>query len=196
MFVIVALGNPGEKYEHTRHNAGWYVAESFLADNGFPVPVESSKYAGRISEGMLSGQEVSVLFPSTYMNKSGSSVKKLVTDPAMAKQCIVVYDDVDLPIGTVRISVGRGSGGHNGVQSIIDALGTKEFIRIRLGIASKSFWTRKARRPAAGEPMTRHVLGSFRKQELKELAVAAKKTGAILTTIISEGVETAMNQYN
>jgi len=196
MFVIVGLGNPGEQYEKTRHNAGRNVLSFVMKKNGLPDMVRSNKYAGFISEGVLGGEEVLFLFPETYMNKSGSSVMKVVTEKEDTKKLIVVYDDVDLPVGDVKISFGKGSGGHNGIESIIKALGTKDFTRIRVGIASKSFWTGKARRPAAGVPMTSHVLGDFKKREVATLVLVYEKVDDILKTILKDGVEKAMNQFN
>lgn len=194
MYYIVGLGNPGEQYIKTRHNVGWHVLSYVLEKNNFPDMVPSSKYVGSISEGMLGGKEVTVLFPSTFMNKSGSAVKKLVTAKESIQKCIVVYDDVDLPLGDIKISVGRGSGGHNGVQSIIDALGTKEFVRIRIGIASKGFFG-QVKRPK-GPALSTHVLGEFKKKEEKILEEVSQKVNTALSLIVSQGVEKAMTECN
>lgn len=194
MFYIVGLGNKGEEYRDTRHNAGRVVLERVLEKNGFPKMVASAKYAGYVSEGMLSGTEVTVLFPLTYMNNSGSSVRKLVTSAEDAKHLIVVYDEVDLPFGDLKISFGRGSGGHNGLGSVIDALGTKEFARIRVGIAPKSFFG-KIKRPT-GEKLTRHVLGPLKKGDKKALLALGDTVDEAVQLIIRDGVEVAMNRFN
>lgn len=194
MYYLVGLGNPGEKYSDTRHNVGWFFVEALIEKVGLPSLVNSSKYSGRISEGMLAGEELTCLLPDTYMNKSGSAVAKLVLREEVGN-LVVVYDDVALPVGEVKISVGKGSGGHNGIQSIIDALGSKDFIRVRVGIAPVSFWTGKTIRPK-GEKMSRHVLGKFGKKEQKQIADLADQFTKIMTSIVTEGVEVTMNKFN
>ena len=194
MISIVGLGNPGESYQNSRHNVGWRVLVYIQEHNGLPQPVASAKYAGNVSEGMLAGKEVMLLFPTTYMNASGSSVKKLVTTKEEYSRMIVVYDDVDLPIGEVKVSYGKGSGGHNGLQSIIDALGTKDFIRIRIGVASKGLFGR-TKRPK-GEHLSQHVLAAFTKREEIALKEVEKKVDDIIQTILNDGYERAMTEFN
>ena len=194
MHYLVGLGNPGEKYKNTRHNVGWLMVESLLKEKGLPGLVESSKYAGRISEGMLAGEELTSLLPNTFMNKSGSAVAKLVPKEEVDR-LIVVHDDVDLPIGEMKMAVDRGAGGHNGIQSIIDSLGSKEFIRIRIGVAGKSFWTGKTKRPV-GDRLSGHVLGTFGRREQKALAELIPTFMTAVETTLVDGVEKAMNQFN
>lgn len=194
MFYIVGLGNPGEKYTYTRHNVGWLLLDQFIAAEGFPNLVTSAKYSGKISEGMVAGVETTILYPTTFMNQSGSAVAKLVPKEAVS-QVIVIHDEVDLGIGEVKISVGRGSGGHNGVKSIAQTLGSNEFVRVRVGVASRSFWTGEAHRPAA-TALSRHVLGNFTRKELRQLEIVAVTVQDMITTIISEGVSVAMNRFN
>lgn len=194
MFYIVGLGNPGEKYERTRHNIGWLALDYLIEQEGLPALVESGKYAGRISEGVLCGEDVDILYPDTYMNKSGSAVQKLVSKDAV-KNLIVVHDEVDLPVGEVKISVNRGDGGHNGISSIINSMGSKEFIRIRLGISPTSFWTKKVKRPQ-GAALPKHVLGNFTTWEDKHLERQFELTRDIIKTILRDGVEAAMNRFN
>jgi PTH1 family peptidyl-tRNA hydrolase len=193
MYYIVGLGNPGKNYEHTRHNVGWMVLDYMIDTLGLPTPVTSSKYAGRISEGVLNSEEVTLLYPDTFMNKSGSAVKKLVPK-GEEKQLIVVYDDVDLPVGAIKISQGKGSGGHNGISSIVSSLGTKNFIRVRVGVAGKSLFG-QTKRPK-GDRLVKHVLGDFKKREQKALEEVLSKVGAAVQVVVTEGVEKAMNQYN
>jgi len=137
LYIIGIREIPGKEYEHTRHNVGWMVLD-YLVSLSLPSPVSSSKYAGRISAGVLAGEEVMLLYPDTFMNKSGSAVKKLVPK-GQEGNLVVVYDDVDIPVGEIKVSFGRGDGGHNGIKSIVASLGTKEFTRVRIGIAPKSF---------------------------------------------------------
>lgn len=195
MFYIVGLGNPGEKYENTRHNIGWTVLDSIRTDCGFSSLHESSKFSGRVSEGMIGKKEVMMLYPDTYMNNSGAAVAKFVPRKEIGN-LIVIHDDIDLPFGEIKIGYGRGAGGNNGVKSIIAKLGTKDFIRVRVGIAPKSFWTQETKRPKGGGPLERFVLKPFSKKEAKQLKDLQKHIVVALETVVHEGVEKAMNQYN
>ncbi len=195
MFYIVGLGNPGEKYEDTRHNVGWVVVERVCRTFGLPEFREARAHSGNVSEGALENESVTLLQPTTFMNNSGSAVVKLVPKQE-SEHLIVVHDDIDLPFGEVKIGKGRGAGGNNGVQSIIDKLGTKDFVRIRVGIAPKSFWTGKVKRPQGGGPLERFVLKPFTGSEQKQLGEILDKTVAAIETIITKGVVEAMNIYN
>ncbi len=195
MFYIVGLGNPGEKYEHTRHNVGWQALDSCLAEWSFPGLVESSAFSGRISDGMVSSEEVKVLFPGTFMNNSGGAVAKLVAKSEVGN-LIVVHDDIDLPLGQIKVVKGRGAGGNNGVKSIVEKLGTKDFVRIRIGIAPKSFWTGQTKRPAGGGPLERFVLKSFSGSEVKQLPEVFRQVKMAVELLVSGGVEVAMNKCN
>ncbi len=192
MYYIVGLGNPGDKYKNSRHNIGWMVLDTMIT-SGLPTPVISSKYTSRISEGFLFEQEVIVLYPNTFMNKSGSAVKKIVPKNE-ERNLIVVYDDVDIPLGSIKVSYGRGDGGHNGIKSIISSLGTKEFARVRVGIAPKSFFG-KTKRPK-GERLPKHVLGNFKKREQDDVQRGIEKAKNAIEIIIREGVEKAMLYCN
>lgn len=193
MFYIVGLGNPGEQYATTRHNVGFMVLDALTKSASLPTAVFSQKYAGCISEGVLGGTEVALLYPETFMNNSGSAVRKLV--PAGEyENLIVVYDDVDLPVGTIKVSYGKGAGGHNGVQSIITTLHTKEFIRVRVGVAGKSLFGH-IKRPVGGK-LAKHVLGEFKTREQEPLADAVATAATAVATIVTEGVTAAMNRFN
>jgi len=194
MFYVVALGNKGEEYTRTRHNIGQLVMDGVLARDGFSGLVDSSKYVGRIAYGGYEDKEVSVLYPNTYMNESGGPIAKFVPK-ADVRRLIVVADEVDLPIGTVKVSFAKGAGGHNGIASIIRSLGTNDFIRIRLGIAPTSFWTGKMKRPE-GDRLPKFVLGSLTKREEGVVEDLIPIVSDILRLICVEGVEAAMNKYN
>jgi len=194
MHYIVGLGNPGKKYENTRHNAGWLVLDAFIKERHLPEAYTSSKYAGRLSEGVLADTDVAVLYPDTYMNKSGSAVQKLVPKDALSK-LVVIYDDVDLPIGEFKLSVGRGGGGHNGIKSIVASMGSKEFVRVRVGVAGKGFWTGATKRPAAGR-MSSHVLGRFGRREMVALEAVIPEIVSAIEMVVTDGVEKAMNRFN
>lgn len=134
MFYIVGLGNPEPRYEKTRHNAGWWVLDAMVAAWELPSPVLRKRALARLSEGVFLGEEVTIVYPDTYMNNSGAAVAKIVPKDTIDK-LIVVYDDVDLAIGKIKISFGNGAGGHNGVASVIQRLATKDFIRVRIGVS-------------------------------------------------------------
>ncbi len=194
MQYIIALGNPGSEYETTRHNVGWLVTDIFIRESNMPTLVSSSKYAGRVSEGVVSDSQVAVLYPETFMNKSGSAAIKLVPKNETAK-LIVVYDDVDLALGEVRVSFGRGDGGHNGIKSLVDSLGTKDFIRVRVGISPVSLFTGKTKRPV-GDKLQRYVMGHFTKRELVKVEEVGKRVSEVISAILKDGYVTAMNRFN
>lgn len=195
MKYIVPLGNPGEKYESTRHNVGWLALDHVIATRNWPSLIEAKSMSGRVTDGRLGDHAVSVLYPDTYMNNSGAAVAKFVQSDHIS-DLIVLHDDIDLPFGTIKISHGRGGGGNNGVTSIIGKLGSKDFARIRIGIAPTSFWTGKIKRPSGGGPLERFVLKPFTPSERKQLPELFDRVDAALQALIEKGIETAMNQYN
>lgn len=194
MQYVVGLGNPGEKYAATRHNVGWQVLDALVIASGLPTPHQSAAASGRVSEGVFAGESVTVLYPDTYMNNSGRAVEKVVPSDAVA-QTIVVYDDVDLPFGQVKVSVGGGAGGHNGVASISQAFGTPDFVRVRIGIAPKHFLLGTTVRPS-GAKLPQFVLKPFTGRERKQLPAVLDTAVAVLRCILAEGPTAAMNQYN
>ncbi|MFM2424025.1 MAG: hypothetical protein RLZZ70_414 [Candidatus Parcubacteria bacterium] len=194
MFYIVGLGNPGTKYAKTRHNIGWLACDAVAAANNFLAPRLVKKYPGQIQEGEIGGVPVTMLYPETFMNSSGLAVRKLVPKDA-ASQLIVLYDEVDLAVGTMKISYGNGAGGHNGVASLIQELGTKDFIRVRIGVAAKGSETGLAIRPA-GEDLARYVLGTFTSDEQDMYTKLFPIITEAVATIITEGKERAMNRFN
>jgi len=134
MFYIVGLGNPGQKYQKTRHNVGWQALDACVQTWEFTPPVYRKKIDSRLGEGQVGNHEVTVLYPETFMNNSGIAVAAVVPKDATAN-LVLIYDDVDVPLGQLKVSYGNGAGGHNGVASVIERLGTRDFIRIRIGIA-------------------------------------------------------------
>lgn len=173
MYIAVGLGNPGSEYERTRHNTGRMAAD-FVAEN-------------------VNG--VKVFAPETYMNRSGSAVAKIVKTKAAAKKLIVIYDDIDLPIGSMRISYNRGSGGHRGVESIIKALKTKEFIRIRIGITPTTPGG-KLKKPKNEQEVQKFILGEFKKSEEEVMRDVFKRVVAAVETIKDSGLNLAMTEFN
>lgn len=195
MYYIVALGNPGLEYKDTRHNVGFLALDFIVNSLGLPKLNKSAEYSGRFSEGVIEREEVMLLCPETFMNHSGVAVKKMVPQDSISN-LIVLYDDIALPFGEIKVSFDRGHGGHNGLKSIINALGSREFIRVRIGIAPTSFWTGKTKN-FSGDELSRFVLSKFTKKEQeklnKEVFPIAQKA---VVEIVKEGHVKAMNVYN
>ncbi|MAZ56907.1 aminoacyl-tRNA hydrolase [bacterium] len=196
MFYIFGLGNPGGKYDGTRHNVGRDVLKELGVITGFSS-WQKDKYANaQKSAGQLLGKPVEFWLPETFMNLSGETVWYVVdNNEAKPEQVVVLYDDVDLPLGEVKISLGKGDGGHNGIKSVISSLGSKDFIRIRIGVASKSFWTGETSRPS-GEKLSKHVLGKFGYFEKGNKELVLTKVHEILDVLVTEGATVAMNKFN
>lgn len=195
MFYIVGLGNPGEKYQNTRHNVGWGVLDYFVEQAGLPNLVTEKQNGARVTEGLVKGQPVQVIYPDTFMNNSGAAVVKYVSKNESANM-VVIHDDIDLPFGQIKIGKGKGDGGNNGVKSIVEKMGTKDFTRVRIGIAPKSFWTGETKRPKGGGPLERFVLKPFGKKESVQLEEVKERAYGALQAILTDGVEMAMNRFN
>lgn len=194
MYIIAGLGNPGEEYDGTRHNAGRMIVSVFAKSKGVESFKNDSKSKALIGNFEESNNKGKLILPETFMNKSGGAVAYFVKSLAAAKKLIVVHDDLDLPLGSIRIVFNRGSGGHKGVESVKRGIKTNEFIRIRIGI-SKEFRGR-AKKPKGEKEILKFVLGKFDKKELEILKTVQKKTIAALNMIISEGIEKAMGEFN
>jgi len=195
MHYIVGLGNPGAEYEGTRHNAGRITLAAFLRAHAFPELSASAKYASLITEGIVEDERILVLYPETFMNKSGSAVAKVITSVKKAERLIVVYDDIDLPLGVVKIAFGRSSGGHRGVESIIKMLKTKDFMRVRIGVAQTTP-SGKLKKPKGEDAVVDFLLGEFKKSEQPILISVSKRVTEILDAILKEGRTPAMNRFN
>lgn len=178
MTIIVGLGNPGKKFESTRHNAGFMVVDFFAAKDNFPEFQLSKKYESLISE----KDGVILAKPQTFMNESGRAVKNLLNNKEAP--LIVVNDDIDIPLGKFKISKDSGAGGHKGVDSTIVALGTKDFARIKIGVATND------------QKAEEVVLQNFSLQEQETLNEVIKQSAEALKKLIDEGLEKAMNEYN
>ncbi len=185
-------------YYNSRHNIGWRVLDAFCAEKNFPEPLLETKYSGKTTGGFINAIPVTLLYPDTFMNHSGQAVKKLVS-PKDTERLIVVYDDLALPFGTVRISFGRGSGGHNGVDSVCASLGTKDFVRVRMGIGKVGFWPwekkGEVKRPS-GDKLAKYVLGNFSLTERGKLADVCARGVEAVSDCITLGHVKAMNIHN
>lgn len=194
-WIIVGLGNPGYEYEGTRHNTGRMAVEDFAKHAKFSEWREDKKSKSLVSRGLVGRTIVALVLPNTFMNKSGSAVAKLVKTPKSAERLVVVYDDLDLPLGTMKISFNRGSGGHKGVESIMRAVKTKKFTRVRIGV-SHSTASGAIRKPVGDKVILNYILTKFKVHELEELKNVFKRVRQALETIATEGRERAMNEYN
>jgi PTH1 family peptidyl-tRNA hydrolase len=195
MFYIVGLGNHGEKYQNTRHNVGWIVCDYVRDKAGFSSLHDDRSMSGRVSEGAIGGVAARMLYPDTFMNNSGSAVVKFVPKNEL-QNLIVIHDDIDLPLGEIKLGKGRGDGGNNGIKSVIEKLGTKDFMRIRIGIAPRSFWTGEVKRPKGGGPLEKFVLKPFTRSEEAKLEEVKERAYAALQETLLHGLEIAMNKYN
>ena len=186
MFIIAGLGNPTLQYEGTRHNVGFDVID-MLADR-YNISVDGRKGRALIGKGMIGGQKVLLVKPQTYMNLSGESLRELVNYYKIDEEheLLVIYDDISLEPGQIRIRKKGSAGGHNGIKNIIAHLGTQEFPRIRIGVGEK---------PARMD-LADYVLGHFSKEEKEQMEQAFKDGAAAAVAMMNDGVDTAMNRFN
>lgn len=183
MYVIAGLGNPGKKYENTRHNIG-FITLDFLAER-HDIKINKIKHKALVGEGRISGQKVLLVKPQTYMNLSGEALREVMDYYKVdMEDMIVIYDDIDLPAGSVRIRKKGSAGTHNGMRSIVQHLGT-DFPRIRMGIGND----RKG-------DLVDFVLGGFSKEDREVLEPAVERAALSIECYVEEGIEKAMNKYN
>jgi PTH1 family peptidyl-tRNA hydrolase len=193
--LIVGLGNPGKEYENTRHNAGRIILEKIAKANDFSEWKDDMKLKSFRSKGELGGEKIELLLPNTFMNNSGNAVFQIIDGPKKLKNLIVIYDDLDLPLGSLKISYDRSSGGHNGLESVIKKVKSKEFVRIRIGV-SPSTPSGKFRKPKGDEAVLKFLLGSFKEDELKIIKNMSKKVAEIIIMVSAEGKDKAMTIFN
>jgi PTH1 family peptidyl-tRNA hydrolase len=183
--LIVGLGNPEPQYAGTRHNVGFFVV-NLLAER-WGIKVKKLAYLSLYGAGKAEGKQVGLLKPQTYMNDSGkavvSALKGLGLEPS---QALFIYDDLDLPLGALRLRPGGSSGGHRGIESVIKQLGSREAPRLRLGIGA----------PPEGSDAVKWVLGRFSKQEIELLEPTLAQATEAVISVLREGFETAMNRFN
>ena len=195
MILIVGLGNPGKEYKNSRHNSGRIILENIAKSNEFSEWKKNMKLKSLYAKGEIGKEKFDFLFPETFMNNSGVAVAHLIDNPKKLKNLVVIYDDIDLPIGSLKISFNRSSGGHNGLESIIKKLKSKEFLRIRIGTLPQTPFG-KIRKPKGKKAMLNFLLGEYKKSELNELKKLSKKVAEIIVMISAEGKDKAMSVYN
>jgi PTH1 family peptidyl-tRNA hydrolase len=194
-WLIVGLGNPGEEYSDTRHNAGRHAVERFAKDVELSDWKSDPKKKYTMARGSCGKQLAVALLPDTYMNKSGSAVLFFIKSAKMAEKMVVVYDDMDLPLGTIKLSYDRGSGGHKGLESIMRAVKTRKFTRIRIGVSPHTA-AGKLKKPQGEEEVLKFILAKFKPAEQDDLKKVYKRVSAALQMIITESPMAAMNEYN
>lgn len=192
MKLLVGLGNPGEKYANVRHNLGFTALEEFVASSKYQVVWENSeKFKSEIAK----VGELIFVKPQTYMNQSGLAVKLLTTYYKLpATDVIVIYDELDLPLGKIKVRMGGAAAGHHGVESIIKELGTDQFIRVRLGIGNLK--TQSGEHKAVHVSAEKFVLEPFMHSEKSQVKHMLKQAIKALQILIDQGLEKAQGQYN
>ena len=195
IWIIVGLGNPGEEYTGTRHNTGRMAVEQFAKDNDFSVWKPDAKTKATVAKGSIGKNLVALVLPDTFMNKSGSAVVKYVKSVKAAEKMVVVYDDLDLAVGTMKVSFDRGSGGHKGMESVMRAVKTKKFARVRIGISPTSS-AGKIKKPLGDEEVAKFILARYKQSELSTIDATFKKASQAIGSIITEGYVVAMNKFN
>lgn len=185
MYIIVGLGNPGTKYHGTRHNIGFYVIDILAQAHG--ININKIKHKAVLGEGIIAGEKVVLAKPQTYMNRSGESLLALKQWYKLEEtNIIIIYDDIDLSSGVLRIRPSGSAGTHKGIQSIIYLLNTENFPRVRVGVD----------RPPEGWELADYVLSKFREDEIEPIKDASERAALGIECIISMGIEQAMSRYN
>lgn len=206
MFYVIGLGNPGEEYRNSRHNTGREAILKLAKDLDLDEFEFNKKANALITEGKIKKEKVTLILPETFMNKSGSAVSYFIKPKAgknkSQENLVVVHDDIDLPIGTIKISYNKGTGGHRGLDSVVKAVKTKEFVRIRVGVSPATAKGR-AKKPGenlptkkAGEAVIDFILGKFKPKEAEMLKKTFKKVSEAIQTLILENHDKAMNLFN
>lgn len=195
-YVIIGLGNPGPEYAKTRHNAGRMALELLAKEDGF-ADFKLKKLAhASVSVGEIAGEKVTLVIPEVSMNLSGKAAPAFVKSVKAAQKLLVVRDDLDLPLGTLKMTTyGRGSGGHKGVESIMRALKTKEFAQLKIGISGQTP-KGKTKKPNGEEKVVKHVIGKFSPSEEPVLKKSLKQSAAAIRVFVGEGIEKAMLETN
>lgn len=185
MICVIGLGNPGLKYRNTRHNAGFRVIDLLAKQYG--IPMKNTKFEAKAGQGMLDGKKVMLVKPQTYMNASGYAVDAILDYFSIpVGDLIVLVDDMDLPLGSLRIRDRGSAGGHNGLKSIISYLKSENFLRVRIGIG----------KPEGEKGVVPHVLGKFRGEEAEVAGETFERCAQAVDCLIREGIQAAQSKYN
>lgn len=184
-FCVAGLGNPGGEYSRTRHNVGFFVLDEVAARK--EIDIRRQEYLSLTARALLGRTMVLLMEPQTFMNASGRAVAAALDDLGLAPgNLLVVYDDLDLPLGRLRLRRDGGTGGHRGVSSLVSELGTGDFARLRVGIG----------RPPAGVPVVEHVLSPFRDDEAEAVGQAVRLAADAVSAVVEQGIDRAMEAFN
>ncbi|MEK9160883.1 MAG: aminoacyl-tRNA hydrolase [Patescibacteria group bacterium] len=196
-YVILGLGNPGKEYEKTRHNAGRMLVELLGKKENFPEFTlrKAGGVPSLVSEGKFGKQKALLALPEIYMNTSGKAAKTFVKSKKAAADLLVVRDDIDLPLGVIKMTFGRGAGGHHGVESVMRAIGTKEFAQLKIGV-SKTGKKNQAKKPGSDDGVVKLVIGKFAPSEEATLKKVLKKGVEAATLFVTDGLERATMHAN
>lgn len=185
ILMVAGLGNPGNRYAETRHNAGFQVVDALCRQ--FSIPMDKEKYDAQFGRGRIGDRDVFLVRPQSYMNRSGSPVQKLSRFFGIeVPDILVVYDDIDLPFGKIRIREQGGHGGHNGIRSLIEQLGTRDFPRVRIGIG----------RPEGEKDVADHVLSGFSSAEKEIWLRVVERARDAVSCMAEEGIAAAMQRFH
>lgn len=185
MYLIIGLGNPEEEYSKTRHNMGFNVINKL--SNQYKIQVNKNKFKGLMGRGEIEGEQVILLKPQTFMNLSGECIRKIIEYYKIdLDKIIIIYDDMDIDIGKIKLRKKGGPGSHNGMKSVISCIKTEQFPRIRVGIG----------RPENNEDKINYVIGYIPEEERKKLDEATTIAKNAVIEMIKKGIDTAMNIYN
>lgn len=193
MNYIIGLGNIGDRYKFTRHNTGFIITDSLREMWGMESWRTKTGINISVSEGEVEGELVSLIKPVGFMNNSGISVSKLKKIGLKPSKCVLIHDEIDLPLGFIKINYGRGPGGHRGVSSVIGVLRTKNFLRIRVGISPVSE-SGKIKKTIGEDSVHRFVLGKFSEREIREIGRASVRIKKYLEIFLKEGMEKAISR--
>ncbi len=193
MKLIVGLGNPGSRYERTRHNLGFLCLNRLARE--YNIRLNKSQAKARTGKGNIAGNDVLLARPQTYMNLSGESVRLLLNKThTETDELIVIHDDLDLPVGRIRVRFGGGSGGHNGINSIIQETGSRDFYRVRMGIGRPPRF--KDAVEVREDDVIDYVLSDFTPDEKRIIEKTIPLAGEAVVSLITEGLTATMNRYN
>lgn len=194
-YIFVGLGNPGEEYENTRHNTGRMLVEYVATKSDIGEWKDNKVTRARELAGTVGGRKARFVLPNSFMNNSGKSLVSYIKSKKDLERMVVIYDDLDLPLGTVKLSFGRSSGGHRGLESIIKNLKSKDFLRIRVGVSPHTP-SGKLKKPSGEDKVIDFILGKFRAQEMEILKKVQKKVLLACNIFAESGREKAMTEVN
>ncbi len=190
-YIIIGLGNPGGEYAKTRHNAGRMAVERIAREEHFPDFTLKKLAKALVSEGTIDGEKVVLVLPEVFMNLSGKVIPSFVKSKPAAKKMLIIRDELDMPLGTMKMTFGRGSGGHKGAESVMRAIKTKDFAQIKIGI-SGSTAKGKIKKPGDEDKVIKHVIGKFKPEEEKVLKKMFDRTVEATEAFVAGDIERAM----